>query len=60
MICRMDLSNRIPFYLVGRETPVKKAQQETKDQIFYIGGSDILPAPLPTERENEMIQGLGT
>ena len=45
---------------MGRETPVKKAQRETKDQIFYIGGSDILPAPLPTERENEMIQGLGT
>ena len=60
MICRMDLSDRIPFYLVGKETPIKRAQKEPKDNIFYIGGSDILPAPLPTERENEMIRGLGT
>ncbi len=60
MICRMDLSDRIPFYLVGKETPVRRAQKEPKDNIFYIGGSDILPAPLPTERENEMIRGLGT
>lgn len=60
MICRMNLSDRIPFYLVGKETPIKRAQKEPKDNIFYIGGSDILPAPLPTERENEMIRGLGT
>ena len=60
MICRMDLSDRMPFYLVGKETPVRRAQKEPKDNIFYIGGSDILPAPLPTERENEMIRGLGT
>ncbi len=60
MICRMDLSDRIPFYLVGKETPVRRVQKEPKDNIFYIGGSDILPAPLPTERENEMIRGLGT
>lgn len=60
MICRMDLSDRIPFYLVGKETPVRRAQKEPKDNIFYIGGSDILPAPLPTEQENEMIRGLGT
>jgi len=60
MICRMDLSDRIPFYLVGKETPVRRAQKEPKDNIFYIGGSDVLPAPLPTERENEMIRGLGT
>lgn len=60
MICRMDLSDRIPFYLVGKETPVRRVQKEPKDNIFYIGGSDVLPAPLPTERENEMIRGLGT
>ena len=57
MICRMDLIHRLPFYLV------KQTGSEIKrdgDNIFYIGGSDVLPAPLETERENEMIRGLST
>ena len=28
--------------------------------VFYIGGNDILPAPLPAEREAEVIAMLGT
>ena len=57
MICRMDLIHRLPFYLI------KQTGSEIKrdgDNIFYIGGSDVLPAPLETERENEMIRGLST
>lgn len=32
---------------------------DSKD-IFYIGGTDVLPPPLDVERENEMIYGLET
>ena len=32
---------------------------ENRD-IFYIGGTDVLPPPLDVERENEMIYGLET
>ena len=29
-------------------------------EIHYIGGSEVLPAPLETERETEVIQHLGS
>ena len=31
-----------------------------KQDIHYIGGTEILPAPLDTEEENEAIMCLGT
>ena len=31
-----------------------------KQEIKYIGGTDVLPPPLETEKENEMIMWLGT
>ena len=31
-----------------------------KQEIHYIGGTDVLPPPLETEKENEMIMWLGT
>ena len=31
-----------------------------KKDVHYIGGSDVLPAPLPAEAESEAIAGLGT
>ncbi len=57
MICRMDLVHRLPFYLVKQS---KTEIMRDGENIFYIGGSDVLPAPLETERENEMIRGLAT
>ncbi len=40
----------VPFYV----------QPEEEGELFYIGGSDILPPPLETEEENRRIQELGT
>lgn len=36
------------------------AECVTGRDVFYIGGSDVLPPPLDVERENEMIYGLET
>ena len=36
------------------------ANTVSKGELFYIGGSEVLPAPLETEQENRMIQELGT
>ena len=33
----------------------KLLPEETCNEVFYIGGSDVLPPPLNTEEENEMI-----
>ena len=32
----------------------------TPDRIFYIGGSDTLPPPLPREEETELLEKLAT
>ena len=37
-----------------------KKSAKNNGQIYYIGGSDVLPAPLETEEENKMIMDLGT
>ena len=31
-----------------------------RKEIHYIGGSEVLPAPLDIEKENEVIQRLGS
>ena len=38
----------------------KKMLFSNQREIHYIGGSEVLPAPLETERENEVIAKLGT
>lgn len=51
------------IYLPKKEkVGVHKEVSETYDvrDIFYIGGTDILPPPLDIEQENEMIYGLDT
>ncbi len=40
----------VPFYI----------QPEEEGELFYIGGSDVLPPPLETEEENRRIRELGT
>ena len=45
---RLNIQNRI------------KERKTGSGEIFYIGGCDVLPAPLETEQENRMIQELGT
>ena len=37
-----------------------RKQEENDGGIYYIGGSDVLPAPLGTEVENQMIKELGS
>ena len=37
-----------------------RKQEENDGGIYYIGGSDVLPAPLETDVENQMIKELGS
>ncbi|MBO5341145.1 MAG: RNA polymerase sporulation sigma factor SigE [Lachnospiraceae bacterium] len=37
-----------------------RLKPEEEGELFYIGGSDVLPPPLETEEENRRIQELGT
>ena len=44
--------------LILRLLKLKTELMAEDNEIFYIGGSDILPPPLPAEEENEAIVGL--
>ena len=39
---------------------VSRMVMNRSGEVFYIGGNDILPAPLSAEREAEVIEMLGT
>ena len=51
--CVFDLQKWIPIHWI-------KINTRQKGDLFYIGGSDVLPAPLEIEQENLMIQELET
>lgn len=37
----------------------RQGRNQEKGDIFYIGGTDVLPPPLSTEEENQMLEQLG-
>ncbi len=47
---------RTIFMLVGRDW----LREEPEMDIHYIGGTEVLPPPLDSEKENEMLEALGT
>ena len=57
MVVKVSIPNRFHFKAV----PSFKTMLFPKEgEIHYIGGADILPAPLGSDEENRMIQMLGT
>lgn len=56
MILRIMMPGRIQFRLFKKDRAMPRVQGE----VHYIGGADILPAPLETAEENCVIQELGT
>lgn len=53
---KVAVCGRMPFKVVRREKTILHRQGD----IFYIGGTEVLPPPLESERENEVIRELGT
>ncbi len=37
----------------------RQCKAQVKGNVFYIGGTEVLPAPLSTEQENQMLEQLG-
>ena len=57
MVFKMAIPGMFQFKMVrGRQFDFF----EREGDIHYIGGADILPPPLESAEENEMIQGLGS
>ena len=57
----MYLKVMMPNYFQFRMMPsLKDFFMERQGDIHYIGGADVLPAPLDAEEEAEIIAKLGT
>ena len=57
MIVKVSVPNRFQFKAVSSFTTML---WQKKGEVHYIGGADILPPPLESKREAEMISRLGT
>ena len=57
MIVKVSVPNRFQFKAVPSFTTML---WQKKGEVHYIGGADILPPPLESKREAEMISRLGT
>jgi RNA polymerase sporulation-specific sigma factor len=60
MLFRVAVPKSIQMRLVCREYRGMRQDRRQKGDIYYIGGTDVLPPPLETDRENEIINCLGT
>ncbi|MCR5755497.1 MAG: RNA polymerase sporulation sigma factor SigE [Acetatifactor sp.] len=56
MILKVAVPGKMQLRIVRRE----KRIFSKKGEIHYIGGADVLPPPLETEKENSVISDLGT
>ena len=57
MMIKVALPNQFKMRIT---VPFRTILFPDKQEIHYIGGTDVLPPPLETEKENEMIMWLGT
>lgn len=57
MILKVAMPGRMQFRIIRREPTFFVAKE---GDIHYIGGADILPPPLESAQENEVINDLGT
>ena len=57
MIFKVAIPGKVQFRMVRREPSFFMAKQ---GEIHYIGGTEVLPPPLEVEKENEVINDLGT
>ncbi len=57
MIVKVSIPNRFQFKAVPT---FKTMLMQKQGEVHYIGGADILPPPLDSKREAEMIAALGT
>lgn len=57
MIIKVSMPGRMQFRMIRRE---KQFRSRKTGEIYYIGGTEILPPPLEGEQESRVISSLGT
>ena len=56
MIIKIAIPGRLQFKMIRRENILLPKRGD----IHYIGGAEVLPPPLETDKETEVINDLGT
>ena len=56
MILKATMPSKVQFKVIRRE----KFARRKKEEIYYIGGTEVLPPPLEMEQESKVIGALGT
>jgi len=56
MLMKMAVPGRMQFRIIHRE----KVCLRSHGDVHYIGGAEVLPPPLESEKENQVIRNLGT
>ena len=59
MIIKVAVPHRFQFRVISAMPMVPFWQQKTND-VHYIGGSEVLPAPLSAQEEQRALEQLGT
>ncbi len=57
MVFKVAIPGKVQFRMVHKDTRFLMTRQ---GDIHYIGGTEVLPPPLESEKENEIISDLGT
>ena len=57
MVLKVAIPGKVQFRMVHKDTRFLMTRQ---GDIHYIGGTEVLPPPLESEKENEIISDLGT
>ena len=57
MVLKVAIPGKVQFRMVHKDTRLLMTRQ---GDIHYIGGTEVLPPPLESEKENEIISDLGT
>ena len=57
MVLKVAFPGKVQFRMVNKDTRFLMTKQ---GDIHYIGGTEVLPPPLESEKENEIISDLGT
>ena len=55
MLANARIHEQIPMRMIG---PVSEFMRRKRSEIYYIGGSEVLPPPLEPEKEAKAIEGL--
>ena len=57
MVLKVAIPGKIQFKMVHKDT---RFLMNSQGDIHYIGGAEVLPPPLESEKENEIISDLGS